>query len=246
MSVAPSTSNAAMTNRSFLPAALLLAAGAIIGSLATSGGADAWHWLHWLCKPLATLLILLSAWRTVRPVSAAYRRYVVLAMAWCLLGDVLLMVPGDWFVPGLVSFLLAHALFVAAFSSDVRLLARGWPWLLCLAIGAGMLALLWPGMAPALHVPVVVYVGVLASMAGQALGRALWLRERGDVRAHSARYAALGALLFMLSDSLLAWDRFRAALPWAALYILATYYAALWLIARSVERGVALSRGSPS
>jgi uncharacterized membrane protein YhhN len=41
----------------------------------------------------------------------------------------------------------------------------------------------------------------------------------------------------MISDSLLAWDRFRGALPWAALYVLTTYYAALWLIARSVERG---------
>lgn len=245
MSVVPSTSNAAVTNRGLLLAALL-AGGAIVGSLATRGGADAWHWLHWICKPLATLLILLSAWRTVCPVSVAYRRYVVLAMACCLLGDVLLMMPGDWFVPGLVSFLLAHGLFVAAFRSDVRLGVRRWPWLLCLVIGAGVLVLLWPGMAPVLHVPVVVYVGVLASMAGQALGRAVWLREQGDARALSARHAAVGALLFMLSDSLLAWDRFHTALPRAALYILATYYAALWLIARSVERGAALSRGSQS
>lgn len=214
----------------------LAAAGAIVGSLATGGGADAWHWLHWVCKPLATLLIFWVAWYAIRPVSAVYRRRMLFGIAFCLLGDVWLMLPKDLFVPGLVSFLIAHVWFIAAFSSDVRFAARKWPWLACLAFGAGMAALLWPGVAPPMRVPVLIYISVLATMAGQALGRASWLRAQGDARAISARRAGAGALLFMLSDSLLAWDRFRAALPWAALYILATYYTALWLMARSVER----------
>lgn len=216
--------------------ALLAACMAIIGAIATHGGADAWHWLHWVCKPLATLLMLGLAWRAVRPVSVAYRRYVLIGLAFCLLGDILLMLPMDLFVPGLVSFLLAHGLFIVAFSIDVRFAARWWPWLLCLVYGAAMIFLLWRGIAAALRGPVLVYVVVLASMGGQALGRASWLNKQGDSRAVSARYAGAGAMLFMLSDSLLAWDRFHTALPLASLYILATYYAALWLIARSVER----------
>jgi uncharacterized membrane protein YhhN len=220
----------------------LLAAGAIAGSLATSGGVDAWHALHWLCKPLATLAIFLVAWRAAPTVSAGYRRYVLVAIALCLLGDVLLMLPTDLFgrdlfIPGLLSFLLAHFCFIAAFRSDVRFAARGWPWLACLAFGAGMAVLLWPGMVPAMRGPVLVYIAVLATMAGQAVARAVWLRAQGDTRAVSARLAGIGALLFMASDGLLAWDRFRTPLAWSALYILATYYAALWLIARSVERG---------
>ena len=224
----------------------LAAAGAIIGSLTTDGGADAWHWLHWVCKPLATLLIFGVASHAIRPVSAVYRRRMLLGITFCLLGDVSLMLPEDLFVPGLIEFLIAHAWFIAAFSSDVRFAARKWPWLVCLAFGTGMAALLWPGLAPAMRVPVLIYISVLATMAGQALGRASWLRVQGDVRAASARRAGAGALLFMLSDSLLAWDRFRAALPWAALYILATYYAALWLMARSVERGSAVLTGGQS
>lgn len=215
---------------------VVVAAAAIIGAIATHGGADAWHWLHWICKPLATMLMFTLAWRVARPLSVAYRRKILVAIAFCLLGDILLMLPGDLFVPGLISFLLAHALFIAAFCSDARFAARGWPWLLCLAYGAAMTVLLWPGIAPALRAPVLVYVGVLATMGGQALGRASWLRAQGDARAAAARYAGAGAVLFMASDSLLAWDRFRAALPWSELYILATYYAALWLMARSVER----------
>jgi uncharacterized membrane protein YhhN len=219
------------------------AALAIFGTLATHGGVDAWRWLHWVCKPLATLLMWLLAWRSLQPVSAVYRRDILIGIALCLIGDILLMLPGDLFVPGLVSFLLAHGLFIAAFSSDVRFPARWWAWFLCLVYGALMTALLWRGIAAALRIPVLVYVAVLASMGGQALGRAFWLREKDDVRALSARHAAAGAMLFMLSDSLLAWDRFHTPLPLVGLYILATYYAALWLIARSVDRGATTSRG---
>lgn len=236
MSVVPSIHASPIIGRKVALIAFI-AVGAVFGALATNGGMDAWHWLHWLCKPLATFLIFMFAWRAVRPVSMAYRRNVLIGMALCLLGDILLMLPQDLFVPGLVSFLLAHGWFIAAFSSDVRFASRWWTWLLCLAVGAGMGAWLWPGIPSAMRLPVLLYIGVLATMAGQALGRASWLRARGDARAVSARYAGIGAVLFMASDSLLAWDRFRTPLPWVALYILATYYAALWLIACSVERG---------
>ena len=40
----------------------------------------------------------------------------------------------------------------------------------------------------------------------------------------------------MVSDSLLAWDRFRHALPLSALWVLGTYYPAIGLIAGSVRR----------
>lgn len=241
MSAVSSTHRPSAPGRVFLLVAI--SAAAILGSLATHGGADAWHWLHWVCKPLATSLIWLSAWRVAQPVSEAYRRRVLWGIAFCLLGDILLMLPQDRFVAGLASFLLAHACFIAAFSSDVRFAARWQAWLACLAFGAGMAMLLWPGIAAPMRAPVLAYIGILATMAGQALGRASWLQKQGDARAASARYAGLGALLFMASDSLLAWDRFRAALPWAALYILASYYAALWLLARSVERAPAQAGG---
>ena len=223
--------------------ALVAAFLAIVGATVSHGGADAWRWLHWVCKPLATLLMGMLAWRTSRPVSIAYRRDILIGIALCLSGDILLMLPVDLFVPGLVSFLLAHGLFIAAFCSDVRFAARWWAWLICLVYGALMTALLWHGIEAALRVPVVVYVLVLATMGGQALGRACWLREHGADRANAARHAAAGAVLFMISDSLLAWDRFRAPLPLASVYILTTYYAALWLIARSVDRGAASPTG---
>jgi hypothetical protein len=72
----------------------------------------------------------------------------------------------------------------------------------------------------------------ICAMGAQATGRALQRRDRA-----SAAVAA-GAVLFMLSDTLLALDRFVAPLPLAPLAILGSYFAAQLLIARfAVDQG---------
>jgi uncharacterized membrane protein YhhN len=216
-------------------AVALLGAAAILGAvLAGPGPADGWQWLHWISKPLATMLILRTAWRIAPPLTARYRRWIAIGMLFSLAGDIFLMLPQDAFVPGLVAFLIAHVCFIRAMLDDARFAARPWALLACLGYGALNLWLLWPSLPTALYVPVVVYVAVLASMAGQAVSRAWW--HAGDALAGPARWAAVGALLFMLSDTLIAWNRFRLVIPLAALWILVTYYAALWCLARSVQR----------
>ena len=57
-------------------------------------------------------------------------------------------------------------------------------------------------------------------------------RQRPD--ASPARYAAIGGVLFMGSDGLLAIDKFAFALPLAPLWILASYWLAQSCIARSL------------
>ena len=66
-------------------------------------------------------------------------------------------------------------------------------------------------------------------MAAQAIGRATVLRD-----AHASGVAA-GAGLFMVSDALLAIDRFAQPLPMAAFWVLASYYAAQFLIVRNAR-----------
>ncbi|KAA0071692.1 lysoplasmalogenase [Rhodanobacter sp. T12-5] len=209
---------------------------AIVGALLAGDGGAGWQWLHWISKPLATALILLLAWRSVPPLSLRYRRWVLAGIACSLLGDILLMLPQDLFVAGLLAFLGGHLCFLVALLGDSRFSARQPLLLACLAYGAINLYLLWPSIAAPLRLPVIVYVLVLTSMAGQALVRARQFARRGDAQARSARRAAVGALLFMLSDSLLAWNRFDGPIPLAALWVLATYYLSLWWIARSVAR----------
>src|SRR3546814_17602619 len=70
-------------------------------------------------------------------------------------------------------------------------------------------------------------------MASLAAARAWSLRNDATL-ARPALLAAWGGALFILSDSLLAWDRFGGGLPLSPLLVLASYYAALWCIDRSV------------
>lgn len=208
-------------------AALAAIAGAL---LRTPGVLDGWTLLHWISKPLATAVLLRLAWQGGRTVDARLRRGVLAGLACSLAGDVLLMLSPALFVGGLLAFLAAHLCYLYAFTVDTRLFARRLPLLVLAAIGAAVLSFLWSGLAPALRGPVIVYVVVLVAMAAQAIAR--WHVHPGQRTA----LAALGGVLFVVSDALLAIDRFRVPLPAAALWVLATYWAAQWGIAQSVRR----------
>jgi uncharacterized membrane protein YhhN len=153
------------------------------------------------------------------------------ALAGSLAGDVALMFEG-FFIPGLVAFLLAHLAYI-------RLFGRGVPWFADrrslaapLAVGATMYAVLWTGGLPAaLRLPVAAYVVVISLMTAQALSRA---RSMGGTPAWTV---AVGAALFMVSDSLLAMNKFVTPLPLAQLGVLSTYYAAQCLIVGGWLRG---------
>ena len=62
------------------------------------------------------------------------------------------------------------------------------------------------------------------------------LDNRWIVVALWAGVAALGGILFMLSDALLAINHFHTGIPLAPLWVLATYYAAQTFIALSIDR----------
>jgi uncharacterized membrane protein YhhN len=218
--------------RMALPAAAAI--GACITIASASGVLPAW-WAF-VFKPLTTLTVIAYAW----PRGAAdvrQRRWILAGLCLSLVGDVFLLWPTQGFVPGLVSFLLAHLAYIAALCAPLRFAARPLPFVLYAATAALLLSILWPGIPAALRVPVVAYVLCLASMTAQAA--AWWRAARGTPAEHLSRNAALGGLLFMLSDTLLAFNKFAAPLPWPALWILLTYWPAQWCIASSL-------RGAPA
>jgi len=47
-------------------------------------------------------------------------------------------------------------------------------------------------------------------------------------------FAACGAILFLISDALLAWNRFRMKFKSAQFLIMGTYYVAQWVLAMSL------------
>lgn len=184
--------------------------------------------LVFLFKPLTTLLVIAWCWPRGRTVPAM-RRWILVGLVFSLGGDVALMWPQAGFLPGLVSFLIAHLAYIAAFSRPLRFGARPWVFVLYGVVAVAILSQLWSDVPGGLRAPVIGYVVCLACMAAQA---AAWWRSAPGSR--QALFAAVGGALFMVSDSLLAINKFATPLPASALWVLSTYWVAQLCIAASL------------
>ena len=224
---------AAMQGRISLWMALMLQCAALATATAGLGLLD-WHHIF---KPavmvFALIFIATSASFELGSSQKSWKNPKILLLAaivFSLSGDVCLM-QGGLFIPGLVSFLLAHLCYIALFKREVPWFTNRSALLLIAVIGAAMYAYLWTHGLPAeLRLPVLAYVSVIVLMAAQAWGRYQVQHDR------PALLVALGASFFMLSDSILAINRFAQPLPWADIGVLSTYYAAQALIVQGCLR----------
>lgn len=172
-----------------------------------------------LLKPLPLLLLIMAV---AQAPDFTAKTSVLLALAAGWLGDVALLFRRG-FLPGLLAFLLGHlAMVVALWQHDASLNV----WLLGMVMLAALLmqrALQPPGRL--LNAAVLIYGAVLGLVAVLALSLSL---QRDD-----AWTLMLAATLFVLSDSLLGWNKFRRPLPAAQLWILGSYFAAQCLFVYS-------------
>lgn len=200
---------------------------AAISALGMLGNAMVW-------KPVPMVLAIIFV--AHRAISAGgigkFDALLIGALVFSLTGDVLLMLPGDFFIAGLSAFLVAHCFYIALFRQGQPWLASRRALVIVLAIAAGMYAVLMPHLpGRGLQLAVAAYVMVIALMASQALGRAHTLATP------SSRWVAVGACIFMTSDSLLAINRFLTPLPLAAFWILVTYFGAQMLMVHHARAG---------
>ncbi|MCB9762443.1 MAG: lysoplasmalogenase [Alphaproteobacteria bacterium] len=181
---------------------------ATLWAVATWTGGDG---LAVAAKPLPVLCM--AAWA----LTAGDGRYGALVGAGLVmgaLGDLLLALDG-LFVPGLASFLVAHVLYAAAFTLDVRALrpTRALPFAV---FGGLMLATLWGGLGE-MAAPVSLYTAAICAMLWRAAARVQgrdWRRWAGLV----------GAASFALSDSMIAVNLFHTPLYETGEAVMATYW----------------------
>ncbi len=180
----------------------------------------------YLFKPLTTALILglalLQPWHT----PTEYVWAIVAGLLFSLLGDVMLMLPGDRFVVGLAAFLLAHVCYIVAFALRAPWGLNALPLLGCVALLAFAYLYVARRAGP-MRGPVAVYALVIIAMLYGAW--ACWYALGGK----QPLLAVLGACLFVASDLTLAINRFVRPVRAARLGVMATYYAAQCLIALS-------------
>lgn len=179
----------------------------------------------YIFKPLTMVLIGLMA--ILGQGAPPYYKYMIITgLVFSIMGDIFLMLPTDRFVVGLVAFLIAHLFYIGAFVPEIGAL-RWWPLIPFALFGIVIYIYLAPSLGK-LKLPVLLYVGVIMAMAWVAWERWIQTGQSG------ALLAAFGAVLFVISDTILAINRFRAPFKLYRLLNLTTYFAAQWLIAGSV------------
>lgn len=189
--------------------------------------------LEYVFKPLLIPALLLYLYLNTRGDVSAFVKLVMGGLVLSWVGDVVLMFSdrGELFFPaGLGAFLVAHLLYIAAYARSVSrtagepFLRRRPVWLLPFGLlFVGIYGLLYPALG-AMRVPVLVYTATIVLMAVLALNR--W----GRVPEASFRLIMWGALLFILSDAVLAVDKFLVTMPYAGVVVMSTYVAAQYLI----------------
>ena len=207
---------------------LILPAGALIAAvLATWSQVKQRPKVHYAAKPLATGLIIAVAALAPVSVPAAYKTLIVAGLVCSLLGDVALMFPDKWFTAGLAAFLAAQVLYILAFKPGPGHPATLGVFLPFILYGLLTFFILAPGLGP-MKPPVFVYIAAITTMAGFAAGRFVGLGGTKPL------LAFLGAVLFLVSDSVLAYDRFGRKFRLARVLVLGTYFPAQLLIALSI------------
>jgi uncharacterized membrane protein YhhN len=176
-------------------------------------------------KPATMIFIIILA-QVYGGRKGFYRWAILAGFVFSLAGDTFLINPQN-FVFGLACFLVAHFCYSAAFfkagMGKFNPLA-----LFAYAVGLVIFLSISGGVPDNLKFAVAVYALAISTMLGAALN--FYLTQKTP----KAVFALSGAMFFVLSDSLLAYNIFNEEFFLAKILILSTYFFAQWLIARSV------------
>ena len=179
--------------------------------------------LEYFFKPLTMLAIISLTLINISSPPTFYQKMIIAGLILSTIGDVFLINQERFFVYGLLSFLLGHFCYIAAFWTTPHLPSATF----YLIYTVFFLIVLWKHLGK-LKIPVVVYALTLAWMSWLAFS--LYSKSNDD----KFLLAFLGSVVFLASDSLLAYNKFRKPFSLAHPLILATYFLAQWLIALSI------------
>lgn len=185
--------------------------------------------LHMIFKPLImpTIIYFLIRFLSRRK----FYKLILIAFVFSWLGDILLLgqsIGELFFVGGLSAFLIAHILYIFYFkkSSSIKSVKHQGIYFLQIAtvfIAVSFYLLMFTSLGE-LWVPVLIYVAAIGLMGVTALER------YGRVNMDAFSYTVIGAFVFILSDSIIGYDKFVASIPFAQSLIMTFYCYAQFMI----------------
>lgn len=160
------------------------------------------------------------------------KKILITALTFSWIGDVILLFADKgeiYFILGLVAFLVSHVFYIVLFSKQT--ISKTISNKLSFGAGIGLILLYFFGMITtlgpklgSLTIPVVIYAVVISTMLFYAL--------KGSFQWNTIPYQSvlIGAIFFISSDSILAFNKFDQPIPYASFLIMITYLAAQFCI----------------
>lgn len=187
--------------------------------------------LNWFTKPFLMPILLALLYFLADKNVTLPRLLLAGAIIFSWIGDMLLLRDDEelFFLGGLGAFLIAQVLFAISLYKSVytKLVFDYRPLTPIMFYGALLLLALLRKAGP-MSIPILIYALCILSMVSIArLRRGLTLEE-------SYRWAFIGAFLFVISDSVLALNKFVFELPLASFFVMLTYVFAQYFLVRGI------------
>jgi len=174
-------------------------------------------------KSLLMPALIVLIYSSIEYPNSKNKSFHLVALILSFLGDLFLQI--GWFLPGLFSFLLAHLSYILLFVrlSDQKLISRqNWLVLICIILG-GTLSERLVGIDHTMFYPVFIYASVILCM--------FWFSANVTQPKSKIMW---GAIIFILSDLVLAYTMFKGKLPFGGVIVMIAYGTAQYLIAQGI------------
>lgn len=164
------------------------------------------------------------------------KKFLLTALFFSWIGDIILLFAARgelFFISGLIAFLISHLVYILLFNKQLKdrnKKNKAVYWIgvtVIIAYLFVMLTILLPSLGD-LQLPVLVYAIVLSTMLLFAFKGFLSWKEPAN------SYVLLGAIIFVSSDSILAFDKFHEPIAMSSFLIMVTYLTAQFLIVKGI------------
>jgi uncharacterized membrane protein YhhN len=187
----------------------------------------------WYLKPFLIPFLLLTVYFFE---NFSTKKILLIALFFSWVGDVILLFSEQgelYFIFGLVAFLISHITYILLFtkqlnSRNIKNISVFWMGIGCILLYFSILIFtLFPKLG-ALKIPVLIYALTITTMLYFAFkGSLKWTKKIGNL-------VLLGAIFFVSSDSILAFDKFYNPIPFNSFLIMSTYIIAQYYIVNGI------------
>jgi uncharacterized membrane protein YhhN len=193
------------------------------------------QWLHYATKPLFMILLMIFQWKSLAGLPSLFSKLVQFGLFFSWIGDIALMFDEKveiLFVVGLAAFLIAHLGYAYAFVKNVAdsnqkfNLGNGIVMAIpFIAVTGSFFYYMKDGLPNELFVPVLAYTIVISLMGITSAWR------KGHVKARTYNWILIGAILFILSDMVIATNKFIVDFDYDAILNMTLYLSGQFMIA---------------